>query len=129
MRNPALVWMIAWLVPTAALAGVDLSKPMLCAVSQAIECGYGEECSYGPPEEVNLPPFVWVDPGKKMLREHQGERTTALRNVVEQDGELLLSGHEERAFNAAISGQTGRLSASATSHDVGFVFFGTCTNP
>lgn len=129
MRSVTLAWMLLWVAPAAALADVDLSKSMLCAVTQVIECGYGEKCSYGPPEDVNLPPFVWLEPGSMTLREHGGERKSKLSVLAEKDGELLLHGYEERAFAISISEKTGRLSASATAHDMGLVIFGSCTNP
>jgi hypothetical protein len=129
LRTTAFASMVLLVAPTAAQAEIDLSTPMLCAVTEAIECGYGAKCTYGPAEDVNIPPFIVVDPKAGMLREHKGIRKSTVQTVKQEDGQLLLNGYENRAYNISISQQTGRLSASAVGSDAGFVFFGICTNP
>jgi hypothetical protein len=102
---------------------------MLCAITEAIECGYEEMCISGPAEEVNLPPFITFDPKSLTLSEHRGTRSTSVERVVQKDGALVVRGFENRAFNLSVSQSTGRLSAAAIGPDAGFVFFGVCTNP
>jgi hypothetical protein len=126
---------IAWVavlglaMPSAALAaGVDGSKPMLCAVTEALECSYQGDCVRETPEEINIPPFVVVDVKAKTLSEYRGERKSAVQTVFEKDGDVVLQGYERRAWSAVISKETGRLSVTATAPDTGFVLFGICTD-
>lgn len=127
-RTASLVIAVAGMVPAAASADVDTSKPMLCAVTEAIECGYETQCSVGPVEDLNIPPFIVVDAKAKVLRQYHGDRSTPVGNVVERDGLLVLQGFENRAFSIAISQESGRLSAAASQPDAGVVIFGVCTN-
>jgi hypothetical protein len=121
--------MLVGTIPAVALGEVDISKTMLCALTEAIECGYESQCSYGPVDELNLPPFIRVDPRAKTLTEHNGSRKTVVGSVTNKDGQLVLQGIENRAYSISITASTGRLSASTAGPDVGFVFFGACTNP
>lgn len=126
---------IAWLallllaVPVAARAGgVSGSKPMLCAVVEARDCAYDGDCVAATPDEINLPPFVVVDPKAKLLSEYRGERKTVVQTVVEKDGNVVLQGYENRAWSIAISKETGKLLAASTGGpDGGFVISGICT--
>jgi hypothetical protein len=124
-----LVFTLVGLTPAVALGEVDISKTMLCALTEAIECGYEAQCSYGPVDELNLPPFIRVDPRAKTLTEHNGSRKTVATSVTSKDGQLVLQGIENRAYSISITASTGRLSASTAGPDAGFVFFGACTNP
>lgn len=130
MRH-AIAWLavllLAW--PAAArAAGVSGSKPILCAVTEALECPYEGECIHETPEGINLPPFIVVDPKAKTLSEYQGDRKSPVQTVFEKGAHIVLQGYEERAWSAAISKETGRLSVTATSPDAGFVVFGICTD-
>jgi hypothetical protein len=116
------------LLASEARAEVDTSKPLLCAVTEAVECGYESTCSYGPVEDLNIPAFIVVDAGAKQLREYHGDRTTSVSEVVERDGQLVLQGFENRAFSISISRESGRLSAAASQPDAAVVIFGVCTN-
>ncbi len=116
------------LAPAAALAGVNGAKPMLCAVTEAIECHHESECSRGSVESMNIPPFLRIEPGRKLMTEHKGERKTTVQTVTEKDGHIVLQGFENRAFSVSISKETGRLTATATGPDAGFVLFGICTD-
>lgn len=127
-RTMLLALAFAGVAPAAALAEVDISKPLLCAVTEAVECGYESTCSYGPVEDLNIPAFIVVDAGAKALREYHGDRTTAVPTVIERNGQLVLQGFENRAFSVSISQETGRLSAAASQPDAGVVIFGICTN-
>jgi hypothetical protein len=116
------------LLPGAAsAAGVNGSKPMLCALTEAVECQYETECTHGSVESMNFPPFVRIDAKAKTLTEHEGERKTTVQTVSERDGNLVLQGYENRAFSITISKATGRLTATATGPETGFVLFGICT--
>jgi hypothetical protein len=117
------------LVPlSAASAGLDGSKPLLCAITEAVECAFDGTCTRGTADSVNVPQFVRVDVKAKRLSEHEGERSTAIRSVERVEGRLVLQGVEaERAWSVSISEETGKMSVTASGHDVGFVVFGACT--
>jgi hypothetical protein len=109
-------------------AGLDGSKPLLCAVTEAIECGFDGTCTRGTAESINLPQFVRVDVKAKQLKEHGGERATAIGTIKLSEGRLVLQGLDsERPWTLSISEETGKMSATATGQEVGFVIFGVCT--
>jgi hypothetical protein len=112
-----------------ALAGFDGSKPFLCAVTEAVDCGSDGSCSRGAAEDFDLPTFLWVDVPAGELREHRGERKTKIGRSERSDGRLLLQGIERRAWSVSIHEESGRLTASAADDGVGFVIFGACTEP
>jgi hypothetical protein len=118
------------LVPGApALAGVDGSKPFLCAVTETVDCGPDGTCTRGSAEDVGLPTFLWVDVPGAQLREHRGERTTKIGRKEQRDGRLVLQGVERRAWSISIHESTGELTAAAAGDGAGFVLFGACTLP
>ena len=112
-----------------AMAQVDGSKPFLCAITEAVDCGRDGTCARGSAEDVGLPTFIWVDVPAGTLREHGGERRTRVGRSEERDGKLLLQGVEERAWSASISQATGALTAAAAGDGAAFVLFGACTRP
>ena len=111
----------------ASAAGVNGKQPMLCAVTEAVECPYEMECTHGSVESMNLPPFLRIDAKAKTLTEHRGERKSTAQSVSERDGHIVLQGYENRAYSISISKETGRLTATATGPEAGFVLFGICT--
>jgi hypothetical protein len=120
------------LAPYAVLAGTyDGSVPLLCAVLQVIECEAGTECQQGSAESVNLPPFVKVDVPRKMLSTTEAaaeQRTSPIRHVEQLDGQLILQGGEgQRAWSLIIADSTGKLTATITDDQIGFVIFGAYT--
>jgi hypothetical protein len=128
-RVAALVALLILIPGAPALARVDGSKPFLCAVTEAVDCGSDGTCSRGSAEAVGLPTFVWVDVPGAQLREHRGERTTKIGRKEQRDGRLLLQGVEKRAWSISINESTGELTAAAAGDGAGFVLFGACTLP
>jgi hypothetical protein len=114
-------------VPGLAIAQVDVSKPLLCAVTEAIECPVDGECASLGVDDVNIPAFLVVDAKAKKLSEHKGQRVTPAQSVTERDGHLYLQGIEERVWSAAISSSTGQMALTASRPEAGFVVFGVCT--
>jgi hypothetical protein len=114
-------------LPGLAAAQVDVSKPLLCAVTEAIECPADGQCASTSAEEINIPAFLVVDAKAKRVSEHKGQRTTPAQSVTERDGHLYLQGIEERVWSAAISASTGQMALTASRPEAGFVVFGVCT--
>lgn len=127
-RITPLALLLLALPGTALAAGVDGSKPMLCAVTETLECSYGGDCVRGSAEDINIPPFVVVDPKAKRLSEYRGERKSPVQTVFEKDGQVVLQGYENRAWSATVSKENGKLSVTATGPEAGFVLFGVCTD-
>ena len=120
------------LLPSTVLAAkYDESVPLLCAVIEVLECEAGAECHGGNADSVNLPPFVKVDVPRKILSTTEAaaeQRTSPIRHIEQLDGHLILQGGEgQRASSLIIAHGTGKLTATITDDQVGFVIFGACT--
>lgn len=112
-----------------ARAAFDGSKPFLCALTQALDCGETGSCNRGTAGDFDLPTFIWVDVPAGELREHRGDRTTKIGRSEQRDGMLLLQGVDRRAWSITIQETTGHLTGAAAEDGVGFVLFGACTEP
>ncbi len=124
----ALVLGLCLIPLSVAAGGIDGSKPLLCAVTEAVECGFDGTCQRGTAESINVPQFIEVDLAKSELREHEGSRTTKIRDHQRAEGRLVLQGVEQdRAWSVFISEETGKMSVTATGSEAGFVVFGACT--
>jgi hypothetical protein len=116
-------------LPLAA-AAYDGSAPLLCAVIEVFDCQAGGDCQRGTAESVNLPQFVKVDFAAKTLStpEEGGSKSiTPITHVERVDGNMILQGVEgSRAWSMVIAKETGKISATVSDHQVGFVVFGAC---
>lgn len=122
--------------PHPATAGAfDGSAPLLCALSEALECAPGAECSRILPEEVGAPDFFLIDVKAKSVQGLGGAaRTSAIQSITKIDEKLILQGAEDGAegvrdglgWSAAITQDRGRLVLSASGEHVAFVVFGAC---
>jgi hypothetical protein len=120
------------LVPySLAAAAYDGSVPLLCAVIEVFDCQGGGECLRGTADSVNLPQFVKINFAEKTLSTPTGgenNRVTPIKNVERVDGNVILQGVEgSRAWSMVIAKQTGKISATVSDDQVGFVVFGACT--
>jgi hypothetical protein len=116
--------------PPLAAAAYDGSVPLLCAVIEVFDCQAGGDCQRGTAESVNLPQFVKVNFVEKTLStSEQGERksVTPITHAERVDGNMILQGVEgSRAWSMVIDKETGKISATVSDHQVGFVVFGAC---
>ncbi len=116
--------------PPLAAAAYDGSVRLLCAVIEVFDCQADGDCQRGIAESVNLPQFVKVDFAEKTLSTPEpGERksVTPITHVERVDGNMILQGVEgSRAWSMVIAQQTGKISATVSDHQVGFVVFGAC---
>ena len=122
-----------FLFPLQAMAAdFDGSKPLACAVIEAIACAPGEGCKKGWAEDLNLPQFLTVDFGKKLIsgdRPNEGGRLeAAIMARTTQDGSIILQGAQNgRGWNLTLEERNGRMTVAAAGKDGGFVLFGACT--
>jgi hypothetical protein len=132
MRNHLIILVLAavFVFPYAASAGsIDGSSPCLCAITEAVECDSQGKCSEVESEEVNIPPFIKIDFEKKSLGrlDNKDSKITAIKRVEKIDGNIILQGAEnQRAWSLMLTGE-GKLSASISGEDYGFMLFGACT--
>jgi hypothetical protein len=117
--------------PLTHAASLDAERPLLCATTEAVECGaLDEECFEGAPDGINVPQFVAVDIARKVIEERRVDgtgRRTVIENVKDKEGALILQGADgEYAWSAEIQKDTGKLVLTAAGDEVGFIVFGAC---
>jgi hypothetical protein len=112
-------------------AEVNDSKPLLCSVIKAIECGLENGCSEGTAESIDLPQFIQVDVKNNMIsttRADKVKRESRIKNLQRADGKIFMQGVERgRGWSMVIAEDTGKMSASAIEERVSFNVFGACT--
>ncbi len=119
------------LTPLAAAAGsFDGSTPLLCALTQAVECIPESGCESRSVEDVNLPLFVSINFEKKQLNavgNPENARSTAIKNIEQINGRTILQGAENgRGWTIDMNQETGKFTAAIAEDRAGFVVFGAC---
>jgi hypothetical protein len=116
---------------TAGAAGFDGSQDLLCVPTDIAECDHAARCERVSASEVDLPPFLRVEFGKKRLVGVGADgRSTAIENVRNAQGLTILQGAENgRAWSLVVEQATGRMSGSVADGDGAFAVFGACTIP
>ena len=132
----ALFATTAVLVGLAALPGavpaapLDGSVPMLCAVNSVVECTRRGDCERSTAEDAQVPAFVRIDVGKKLLISVDGARTSPITTVQRNNSRLMLQGMQnERVWGAVINEQNGQMSATIGEDDGAIVLNATCIAP
>ena len=114
-------------------ADFDGSKPLLCAVIQAIECMPDGECLRGEAESIDMPSFLKIDFKNKAISgtlEDGTVRTTEIKGMEQMEGNLILQGVQNgKGWNMVISETTGKATITASDNQAGFVVFGACVVP
>src|SRR4026208_954144 len=64
------------LAATGLAAPLDGTVPMLCALNSVVECTRRGDCERSTAEEAQVPPFVRIDVGKRLLSSVDGARAT-----------------------------------------------------
>ena len=109
----------------------DGSKPLICAVLNAVACPRNEQVETGDAESVNLPQFFHLDFDKKRItgKGTDGEvRETKIESVTHADGKLILQGIQKgKAWSAVIDEESGNTVIVAADNAIGIVVFGSCT--
>jgi len=118
------------LASTALAAPLDGTVPMLCALNSVVECGRRGDCERSTAEDAQVPPFVRIDVGKRLLSSVDGARTTPIVSVQRANGRLMVQGMQnERVWGAVINEQTGQMSATVGEDDGAIVMSGACIAP
>ena len=112
-----------------AAAKFDGSVPLLCAPIHTIECDSKEECIHGGAEDVNLPQFIRINFKDKILQSvGDNNRQTEIQSMARSNGKMLMQGLQEgRGWTIVISEETGRMAATVSESEFGFIVFGACT--
>jgi hypothetical protein len=112
-----------------ALAGdFDGSRLLICAPVQAFDCGPGEDCAKGIPDDIGAPAFMRIDVANKAVI--GPKRTSPILHVDKSDSQLLLLGTElGYGWILVIDQETGKLTATLANREAAFVLFGACTIP
>ncbi len=104
----------------------DGTKPLLCASIEAVDCGRGESCKKGLPEDMGLPQFMRVDFSRKEIV--GPKRTTPIRLMEKSDGQLTLQGFEMGlGWTLALDRATGKTVVTLIGRETAVVVFGACT--
>jgi hypothetical protein len=126
-------------LPIISQAGdFDGSKPLICSVIKSTECTMMKGCHDVMAEEINLPRFLWVDVGKKVIQSNKsGEnaRKSEIKRAELIDNKLILQGAEQSrediqdgfGWTMAIMQNTGYMVLSASGDFTVDVIFGACT--
>ena len=115
----------------------DGSRPLLLAVSSAMECTPDDGCRAVTPESMDLPRFLKIDFAKKTIGPAAANNTkpaSAIERMELVDGKLILQGAEDGyqsvrdglGWTIAIVEDTGRVVMTASGDQVAFVVFGAC---
>ncbi|MEW6440096.1 MAG: hypothetical protein AB1640_04095 [bacterium] len=117
---------------TALAAEFDGSKPLVCAMINAFECGPDTGCEGGTPESNGLSRFLRIDFGSKEVyttKEDQA-RASKIEKVDRADGVILLNGVQSgRKWSMALTEATGYMVLTVAGDQEAFVIFGACTPP
>jgi hypothetical protein len=104
---------------------------LLCTAVQATVCTTDGDCEIGPPWNWNIPQFIQVDLGGKILRttKASGEnRSTPIKNLERVEGNIFIQGVERgRAFSFVIEEETGYATIAVAREGIGVTVFGACT--
>jgi hypothetical protein len=112
-----------------ASAKYDGSVPLLCAPIQAIECGVGDDCHRGTADSVDIPQFLKIDfEGKIIMATDESGKKAIIKSLEHADGKMIMQGMQNgRGWTLVISEKSGKMSATISDDQVGFVLFGACT--
>ena len=123
-------------MPPAAVAEGN-GSPLLCAVTQLLECADGEACHQIDVDSIGAPRFLRVDmAGERIHNPEVGEQApgSMVAHSARVDGKLILQGtdpgiEEVRdgvGWTVAVAEDARRLVLTAAGDAVAYVGFGAC---
>lgn len=130
--NMRIMWLAIFLVGVSVMAaqaaGFDGSKPFVCAIVEASECGEAVDCRRVGVQEIDCPRFFRVDLSKKIVTGILADQTTReveVQSSAHVDGNLILQGVQGgRAWSLVVSEATGKMTLTVAGAGDGFVLFG-----
>ena len=103
---------------------------LLCSVNIALECTDDGECVSGTPWSLNLPDFIEVRLGEKMLTTTKTsieKRVTPISHMERADGTIFVHGAQNgRAFSFVITEETGMVTYAVAAEQMVITGFGVC---
>jgi hypothetical protein len=112
----------------ARAEGLDVSKPLECALAEVAQCDGVAQCSDVTLEQIELPEAWRVDFEAKQLSAEGGQRTSPIGVVEMLDSVVVLQGHQNgRGWTMVVERATGHLTASIADAEGAFVLAGACT--
>lgn len=115
------------------------SQALICAISTFFECNFENGCQIKTAEELNAPRFLKIMVDEKKIvpigKTPDDTHISKIINLARIDGMLILQGVEDGdadkcdgvGWTISISEDTGRLSITASGHEVGFTGLGACS--
>ena len=124
---------LLFLIPTQTVfAEIEKSSPLLCSVINAAEYTLEDGCVVGTAETFDLPQFIKIDFQKSTISEvgeNTKNRISRIINFKHIDDKFFMQGVENgRNWGIIIQEKTGKMSATVSDEQVGFVVFGVCTD-
>jgi len=129
LKVVSLILFVCILPHKLTAAQYDGSVPLLCVPIQAIDCDVEENCVRGSAASENIPQFLRIDFKEKIISAvDKSGKKASIKTLERIDGKLIIQGIQKgRGWTMVISEQTGKMSATITDDQVGFVVFGACT--
>ena len=132
IRLTTLAVALAAVVASGAWAGeFDGKSNLVCSSVDVVGCTDGGTCLHGHARDFDLPDFIFVDFGKKIVRstDADGDKDTSrIRSRESTEHELILQGFENhQGWTLAIDREDGGMTLTSTGRDVSFMIFGACT--
>ena len=123
-------WLVAGMalgfVAAANAADYDGTKLLICANLEAADCGPGQSCTKGRPDDLGAPAFMRIDFANKAIIGPR--RTTPIVSMESNAEQMLLQGTElGYAWSIALDTNNGKLAATLVDRDGAMVLFGACT--
>lgn len=112
-------------------AGLDMKKPMICAVGEVFECNEATGCEPRTEKEANIPAFFNIEFDKKKVtsKKLDGQfRESDIGAAEELETVLIIKGTQnDQAWGLVVGKEEGTMSATVTGDQFSFVMFGDCT--
>jgi hypothetical protein len=132
-RVMAIAFAVAAAGLSASAAADDLTGQdrILCTAVEVTRCMESGTCSSELPWNLNIPQFIEIDLKAKTFsttRASGENRATAIRNLLREEGLLVLQGFEAgRAFSFVIHEESGMASVAVARDGLTVSIFGACT--
>ena len=131
--------LVGYLFSMSAVLGVSAGvmaadDPMICAVTQAMVCTKGEECTQGTASDINMPLFLKINPGENeilSLKEDGQRRVSKIKNSAKDvDNRFVIYQGVEQggAWSVVVDASSGAMTVSvAAGENEAYVVYGACS--